>query len=76
MVRAAVRAGRRAAQASRLGQPDVAAERWEQCAVLWEQVGDADRTRLAREFADPHSSRSGATAPLADELAEAGLAVH
>ena len=76
MVRAAVRAGRRAAQASRLGQPRVAAKRWEQCSRLWEQVGDADRARLAREFADPNSSRSRATAPLADELAAAGPAVH
>ena len=71
-VRAAVRAGRRAARASRLGQLRQAGERWERCAVLWEQAGDSHRARMARQLADPHSTRMGSTAPLADELAVIG----
>lgn len=67
-VRAAVRAGRHAARASRLRNVAEQAERWERCAALWEAAGDADRARRAHDLAGPRSSRLSSRAPIADEI--------
>lgn len=50
-VRAAVRAGRDAARAMRLGEHGVAAVRWERCSDLWERVGDRERAEHALSLA-------------------------
>lgn len=56
LVHDAVRAGRRAARAARLGDPAMTRRRWMECAALWEQAGDGDRSTLARALADEDPS--------------------
>lgn len=46
-LRAAIRVGRDAARAMRLGEVAVAAGRWERCSALWSQVGDGQRAEDA-----------------------------
>lgn len=69
-VRAAVRAGRHAARASRLRSFAEQAERWERCAALWQAAGDADRARRAWDLAGPRRSWASSWAPIADEIVE------
>lgn len=67
-VRAAVRAGRHAARASRLGDRVEHVERWERCAQLWEAAGDLDRADRARDLAGPRGAVPMMAAPITDEI--------
>lgn len=73
VVRAAVRAGRAAARASRLGRLHQRADGWERCAVLWESAGDVRRAQLARDLVKSRQSQPRVMAPIADEVSELGL---
>ncbi len=68
-VRAAITAGREAAQASRADVPYRAGPRWTQCADLWELAGDRRRAELARRLAASGGVPTGFR-PVADRLAE------
>lgn len=68
-MRAAVRAGRHAARATRLNDRFERAERWERCAALWDLAGDTIRARQALALSEVVTAPSRMTAPLADEVA-------
>ncbi|MFM7065156.1 MAG: hypothetical protein ACKO04_16975 [Actinomycetes bacterium] len=71
LVRGAVETGRNAARLERLGQPDLAAGAWMECARLWALAEDPGRASLAERRAGlPQGVQYGSQgqALLADEL--------
>jgi hypothetical protein len=76
LVRRAVRAGRAAASAERLGDRFEAMQRWERCSALWRRVGDDRRARQAMDRGTSRGGRVMVGPILADELDPYGVDAH
>ncbi len=68
-VLAAVRSGRAACRLERLGRWPEAQHLWLVCSDLWEQLGDRQRSQLARDHADWGSTAGRLQPSLADVIA-------
>jgi hypothetical protein len=70
LTRQAVRAGRSAARADRLGDAEASRLRWTACAELWAAAGDPVRSAAALKRASGDPVRSGEERWTVDEVAE------
>ena len=70
LVRQAVRSGRDAARADRLGRSEDARRRWSTCAALWARAGDDHRTTLALRRAEGSFDHLPVIPLVCDQLTE------